>query len=170
MKKWAIIAAGTALVLSAVPALAKVERVAGSWELIAPSPIVFTCGGGTYPHTLDDVSSVAGSFTGVGTYDVSSSYTWDIDGEITGDDIIFTLVYTGTGAGYTLNGEGTIGSDGSVSGTTDGNCQTFSMGAGSATATFEGNHGQWVKMSEDKKGAAHSRVGMPVQSKGHAKE
>lgn len=31
------------------------------------------------------------------------------------------------------------------------------------------NHGQYVKSQEDKREAAHSRIGMPVQSKGHTK-
>jgi hypothetical protein len=84
----------------------------------------------------------------------------------------FTIVYTGTNAGYRLEGNGTINEDGSVEGEiTYGNCQTFTMPEESfvKTTTFDGNHGQWVKMSEDKKAAAQSRVGMPVQSKGHNK-
>jgi len=113
----------------------KPENGPGHWELVAPSGIDFGCGGGTYSHTLNTVSNndpSKGMFTGSGTYDPNPLYTWDIDGEISGDDISFTLVYTGINAGYTLHGVGTIGSDGSISGTTDGNCQTFSMGAGSA--------------------------------------
>lgn len=89
-------------------------------------------------------------------------------GEIAGDNITFTLVYRGTNAGYTLNGEGIINSNGSVNGTTEGNRQAFNMGPGSAVR-FEGNHGQWVKMSGNKQEAAHSKFGMPVQSKGHIK-
>lgn len=169
MRKLAALAAGSAILMYAMPAFAKVDRVAGPWELTAPTAISFSCGGGTYNHTLDTVTNDLsdGSFEGEGTYDPNNSYTWDITGDISGDGITFTLVYTGIGAGYTLNGVGTIASDGSIVGTTDGNCQTFSMGPGSAVR-FEGNHGQWVKMSENKKEAAQSRVGMPVQSKGHA--
>jgi len=171
MKKIAILTASAVLLMSVVPVLAKVERVPGPWELVAPSGINFGCGGGTYSHTLNTVSNndpLEGMFTGTGTYNPNTSYTWNINGDISGDDIAFTLVYTGINAGYTLHGEGTIGSDGSINGTTDGNCQTFSMNAGSAVR-FEGNHGQWVKMSEDKQEAAQSRIGMPVQSKGHTK-
>lgn len=166
-KKLAIFAAGAALMLSVVPALAKVERVAGPWELAAPQGIVFTCGGGSYPHTLLEADMLpGGDFEGNGQYNPNPSYTWDISGNISEDSIVFTLVYTGLNSGYTLHGIGTIASDGSISGTTDGNCSTFAMGAGSATR-FEGNHGQWVKMSENKQEAAHSRVGMPAQSMGH---
>lgn len=104
-----------------------------NWELLAPKAISFSCGGGTYDHTLDAVTNyVDGTFDGTGAYDANAAYTWDIDGEVDGDGVEFALVYTGANAGYTLNGIGTIASDGSVSGTTDGNCQSFSMSAGSA--------------------------------------
>ena len=89
-------------------------------------------------------------------------------GNITGDTITFNILYTGIGAGYTLNGTGTINLDGSIDGTTDGNCQTFSMEAGTASHS-EGNHGQYVRSQENKREAAQSRTGMPVQSKGHTK-
>ena len=166
--------ASTVLVASALIAvsgiaLAKVERESGDWTLNAPKSIVFTCGGGTYAHTLDTVTQEAdGIFEGEGTYDANSGYTWDIDGNVDGDDVTFALLYTGNNAGYTLNGEGTIDPDGSINGTVDGNCQEFEMLAGAATK-FEGNHGQYVKSQEDKKTAAQSRVGMPTQSKGHTK-
>jgi hypothetical protein len=116
--------------LSVIPALA-----AANWTLTAPTSIVFTCGGGTYPHTLNTVSQdSAGNFTGTGTYDPDHSYTWNITGNITGNSITYQLIYTGTNAGYTLGGTGTIASDGSISGTTDGNCESFNMSAGSAVA------------------------------------
>ena len=168
--------AASALLMSVAPAFAKVERVPEideSWSLNTPSSIDFTCGGGTYEHTLETISidPDTGIFSGTGSYDANGSYTWDIDGTITGDGLTFALVYTGTGAGYTLNGDGAISPDGSINGTTDGNCQGFEMEEGTAfkAVTFEGNHGQYVKMSDDKKGAAKSRVGMPTQSKGHTK-
>ena len=147
---------------------AKVETVPGPWELTAPNPIVFTCGGTDYNHTLLDVNndSTTGDFSGNGWYDPNHSYTWDITGNVSDDDITFTLIYTGTNPGYTLNGEGTIAPDGSISGTTDGNCQFFAMPADTAVR-FEGNHGQYVSSQENKQEAAQSRVGMPEQSKGH---
>jgi len=106
-----------------------------AWNLNDSSPIVFGCGSGSYHHTLDTVTVnlTSGSFVGEGTYDPNSSYTWDITGNITGNDITFTIVYTGSNAGYTLNGVGTISADGSIAGTVGGNCQTFSMSAGTAS-------------------------------------
>lgn len=170
IKKILVGAAASALMLSAmvVPALAKVETVPGPWELTAPNPISFGCGVGTYNHTLNTVSNnlSTGVFSGTGTYNANTNYTWDIDGTISDNSIIFTIVYTGLNSGYTLHGTGTIASDGSINGTTDGNCQSFSLNAGAASQ-FVGNHGQWVSSQENKQEAAQSRVGMPVQSKGH---
>ncbi len=112
----------------AMPAFA-----APNWELTAPKAIVFNCGGSDYAHTLNTVSQdVNGVFAGTGDFDADASYTWDIDGTIDGSSITFALVYTGANFGYTLNGNGTIANDGSISGTTDGNCSTFTMPAGSA--------------------------------------
>jgi len=151
---------------------AKVNRVAEYWEITAPNAIIFGCGGGTYNHTLDIVTNdfSCGTFEGEGTYDSNSSYTWDITGSIDGDDITFTLIYTGINSGYTLNGSGTIAVDGSISGTVNGNCQTFLMEKGTAVRFgFQGNHGQWVRTSNDKQETAQSRIGMPAQSKGHIK-
>lgn len=180
LKKYAIAATSATLLasLAVLPSLAQVDRVpgpvvTGPWTLQAPTSIDFSCGGGTYSHTLDTVTNNSdGSFTGTGHYNADNSYTWNITGNISGDNITFTVVYTGTNAGYTLNATGTIASDGSISGTTDGNCQTFSLGAGSAvqtTSQFTGNHGQYVSTSSAKQAAAQSRVGMPVQSNGHTK-
>lgn len=155
-----------------VPAFAKVERVAGSWVINTPKAIVFTCGGTNYPHTLNTVSQnlSTGSFTGTGTYDTNHSYTWDITGNTTGNAITFHILYTGVAAGTIYNGVGIIASNGSISGNiTSGNCQSFSMSAGTATQTQFKNHGQYVKSMENKQEAAQSRVGMPVKSNGHTK-
>jgi len=104
-----------------------------NWTLNAPKGISFGCGG-TYNHTLNTVSQDAnGDFTGAGTYNSNPGYTWNITGNITDNSINFALVYTGINSGYTLNGVGTIVAGGSISGTTNGNCQTFNMSAGSAT-------------------------------------
>jgi hypothetical protein len=108
--------------------------VSGDWMLNAPNAIDFTCGGETYAHTLDTVAQAAdGSFSGAGYYEANAGYTWDIVGEVIGDNVTFALVYTGIGSGYTLNGMGTIATDGSIVGTVDGNCQNFAMGVGSAS-------------------------------------
>ena len=150
-------------------AQAGVERVAGDWQLNSDSPVVFTCGANDYPHTFDSVvMGEEGAFTGTGSADTQAGYYWDAEGSISGDSITFTITYTGNNPGYTLTLDGTIAEDGSVSGTSSGNCQTFDMPADSAS-NFTGNHGQYVRSAVDKKAAAHSRVGMPAKSKGHTK-
>lgn len=113
-----------------------IHAATAEWNILAPKPIMFGCGGGNYSHTLNTISedTATGNFSGTGTYDTNSSYTWTITGNVTGNNITFTIVYTSTNAGYTLNGVGTIGSGGTISGTVDNNCQTFSMPAGAAVA------------------------------------
>lgn len=133
-KKLLIGAAAGAIMFGslAVSAFAAVPN----WNITAPNSIVFSCGGGTYPHTLNTVSEnlSTGDFSGKGTYDTDLSYTWDMTGNTTGNSITFQIVYTGASPGSIYNGVGTIASDGSISGTADSNCQTFSMPAGTATA------------------------------------
>ena len=161
MKKILTIAVLAAFIFSATATSAAMEFVSDDWKIEGEHSIVFTCGGGEYHHTLTD------GFPGPGVYDSNSAYTWNMTGDITGNIITFNILYTGIGAGYTLNGVGTISPDGSIFGTTDGNCQTFTMEPG--TAHFVGNHGQYVRSQENKKEAAQSRIGMPAQSKGHTK-
>lgn len=176
MKKISIgIATGVAMVAAVVLPLAvasaAVSTVPGPWTLNAPAGLVFACGSGSYAHTLETVSQNAdGSFSGTGQYDANAAYTWDITGDVSGDTMTFTLIYTGSNAGYKLEGSGTIASDGSISGAiTYGNCQSFSMPADSASQSFTGNHGQYVSSQTDKLTAAQSRIGMPTQSEGHTK-
>src|SRR3989344_6822900 len=122
-----------AVSLFAMPAAA--FAAAPLWTLGAPSAITFSCGGGSYPHTLDTVvQDAAGNLSGTGHYDPNAGYTWDLTGTISGNDIAFTIVYTGIALGSTYNSAGVINPDGSITGTTDSNCQSFSMPAGSATA------------------------------------
>ncbi|HSW85528.1 MAG TPA: hypothetical protein VLF79_02875 [Candidatus Saccharimonadales bacterium] len=147
---------------------ASVATVPGPWQLTAPSAINFICGGSPYAHTLNTVTQGSGgNFTGTGSYDPDQSYTWVASGNITGVNVAFSITYTGTAQGTEYHLTGFINpNDGSVSGTVDSNCQSFTMPAGSATQ-FSGNHGQYVSSQSDKNAAAQSRVGMPVQSKGH---
>ena len=127
------------LLAFASPALA----AAPNWTLNSPRAIVFSCGLGNYSHTLDTVSQdVNGNLTGTGKYDANNAYTWNLIGNISGDNINFTITYTGLSAGSTYNSVGVIAGDGSISGTTDSNCQSFSMLTGSATHL---NHGLIVK-------------------------
>lgn len=110
--------------------------------------------------------------SGTGHYNPVPAYTWNMTGNVTGENVTFQIVYTGIGAGSVYNLVGVVNTaDGSISGTVDSNCQFFAMPAGTATRTmsqFTGNHGQYVRSQEDKQEAAQSRVGMPVKSKGHA--
>lgn len=169
MKKIISMLGVLSLIVFASPALANVEYVSGDWIFNAPNSIVFSCGGGEYAHTLNTVlQDENGDFSGTGTYDANNGYTWNITGNIDGNSIEYQLVYSGINSGYTLNGAGSIEPDGSIHGTTDGNCQSFSMPADSLSV-FEGNHGQYVRSQENKRDAAQSRVGMPTQSKGHTK-
>jgi hypothetical protein len=145
----------------------------GPWTLNAPTEIDFTCGG-SYVHTLDTVvEEGAGDISGTGHYNLVPAYTWDMTGNVTGEDVTLQIVYNNLGAGTTYNLVGTINTaDGSISGTVDSNCQSFEMPADTATRTstqFTGNHGLYVSSQENKQEAAQSRVGMPVQSKGHTK-
>ena len=104
-----------------------------TWDAKAPTSIDFTCGGGLYPHTLATVTedNTNGNLTGTGSYDVDTSYTWNMTGNTTGNTVTMQILYTGTSAGTIYNLTGTIASDGSVSGTADSNCQTFTMPSGS---------------------------------------
>lgn len=158
---------GAAMLFTVSPVFAKVERVAGPWQLSAPQEISFVCGGNSYVHTLGTVNNLPdGSYSGTGYYNPDMAYIWDIDGNVVGNDITFQIEYTGTAAGSVYNGVGTIAPDGSITGTVDSNCETFTMAADSVTH-FSGNHGQYVRSQDDKQAAAQSRIGMPVKSQGH---
>lgn len=111
-----------------------VHAAPGDWSLNASSIVVFSCGGGDYSHTFDTiVPGSSGNFTGTGHYNPNNSYFWDLNGNITGNNITFTITYMGAEAGSVYISSGTIASDGSISGITDSNCQSFSMVAGSAS-------------------------------------
>ncbi len=114
----------------------------GAWSLHAGSPITlnYDQGGTTYSHTLI-VDSIQPSglnsftFTGHGSYNADSSYTWTASGSVSGTSLSMHTVYTGTNAGYTADTSGTINADGSVTGTASdslGQALTFSAPAGSA--------------------------------------
>lgn len=166
----------SALMLSvmAVPALAKVETVPGPWDLTGTCEIAYTgtnIAPGPYVHTYTLVSDVlAGTFSGDGHYVPILAYTEDIDGTVIGSDITFNVLYTAINAGYMVDAEGVVNADGTLSGTAEsstGQTFTFESTESCAVRSFEGNHGQYVSSQENKQEAAQSRVGMPVQSKGH---
>jgi hypothetical protein len=122
---------GAAVALSGLLVMAGIASAA--WTANAgPHSITFGClGSGTlYYHTIDTlVDDGSGTFSGTGHWNNDANYTWTINGTVAGTSVLFTIVYTGTNAGYTLNGVGTMAADGSANGTVDNNCQTFETGA-----------------------------------------
>lgn len=112
----------------------------GVWMLAANMTLTVTLGG-NYPHTMyiDQVtaqSTTSTSFTGHGFYNPDPAYTWTVTGSVTGANVSFDIVYTGTSAGYAFHAIGTIAANGSMSGTaTDSLSQsplTWATNAGSA--------------------------------------
>ena len=163
---------------------AKVDREPGPveygpWNLLGVCQIAYTgvnIAPGPYVHTynIDTMDLNTGIFSGTGSYDPSPIlYTEDIDGAVDGSDINFHVLYTNTNAGYTVDADGVINNNGSLTGiATSSSNQTFTFASTGSCATrtssqFEGNHGQYVSSQENKQEAAQSRIGMPVQSKGH---
>lgn len=71
---------------------------------------------GTYSHTLTITSfdPATGRFSGTGVYNTASSYTSNLSGKISSPDVTFTLVYTGTNAGYTATMTGTVDDSGAL--------------------------------------------------------
>ena len=176
MKKtvFSVLAGSAMLALSALPAFAKVERVAGPWDLSGTWVINYHCTSGCsgdYPHTYNLTGDPdTGSFSGTGFYNPNPAVTEDVNGTVVGSDVNYQSVYNNVNPGYTVDATGTIADDGSMSGTATGPGQAFTWESLSGNATrFDGNHGQYVKSQENKQEAAQSRIGMPVQSKGHTK-
>ncbi len=104
------------------------------WDPTGVWSLEFDVSGTPYNHTMTVTSFdvATGEFSGTGTYDADNSYTWDVNGVVDGDNIDFTVVYTGTSAGYTFDATGTISPNGTLmSGTWDSGTWT---GTGSATA------------------------------------
>ena len=111
----------------------------GVWSAAGTYPLIVNLGG-DFAHTMTidtvtPVSSTATKFSGTGFYDADPSYTWTVTGLISGTDISFQLVYTGTEAGYTFDTTGTIAADGTVTGTATDSLGrtplTFTIPAGS---------------------------------------
>ena len=77
--------------------------------------------GGVYPHTMiiSSFNPCTGAFSGTGYYNVNPTYTWTVTGVESGNTLTlsFSILYTGTGAGYAVNAVGTIASCTSMSGT-----------------------------------------------------
>jgi hypothetical protein len=82
---------------------------------------------GTYK--LDFTCVTGCNFSGTGFYNTESSYTWNITGNVGGSNLTFQIVYTGSSAGYTINGTGTITGSNSLSGNATSPSQSFSWQA-----------------------------------------
>lgn len=104
-----------------------------NWTVMPGAQLDFSCSSLNYVHTLDTVTpGSGGAFTGTGHYNTEPSYTWNMTGNISGDVLTFSILYTGTASGSVYNGtNGLIAPNGSVSGVADSNCQSFTMPAGS---------------------------------------
>lgn len=112
----------------------------GVWNVGGTYSLTTALAGSPYVHTMTvdtvtPISTTATRFSGTGYYVADSSYTWTVTGVVSGSNISFDILYTGTAIGYIFHAVGTIAADGSMSGTaTDslGNAPlTWSTPAGS---------------------------------------
>jgi len=129
-----------------------------SWKLKGSYTIDYTLtGGGIYTHTytIDKMDKKTGEFSGTGVYNVDPSYTETITGKITGSDIVFHIVYTGTNAGYTVDAIGKIDNDGNLTGTATGPGQTFTWVVSSGKAIKSKDCDRRGKHEEDRFGEHH---------------
>lgn len=87
------------------------------WDLIDDWAVVYTqvspTPGGPWTHAMSiDAENPDGTFTGAGTYPVSTPYTWtySVSGDVTGNDVSMTLTYNE--ASITMSLIGTVATDG----------------------------------------------------------
>ena len=167
-----LLAAGF-LLINSLPVAAKVERVGQEMELEGEYELVLTMDEIAYEHQLviGSFDSETGEFTGHGWYTVDPDVTWDVIGSLVDGMVGMTIVYTNINPGYEVFFEGELQEDGMIEGTAVSSAdQEFTWElATDLTLPFVGNHGQWMKMhvGVEKKTAAKSRIGMPIQSLGH---
>lgn len=101
------------------------------WDLRGEYQLDFVCTSGcsgTYSHmmSVDSMDLETGEFSGTGYFEPDPDYTWDVNGELDGSNVDFGIVYTGTGAGYTVDLVGSVDVDGVLSGTAESSSsQTF---------------------------------------------
>ena len=112
------------------------------WDLSGQWNLDFLIGGNHYLHTMTITSfdPATGDFSGTGYYNPDNGYTWTVTGNINGDHVTFTLVYTGNNAGYTLNAVGTLGSDGTL---IDGTITASGSQTGTFTADGTATNGEY---------------------------
>jgi hypothetical protein len=149
-------------------ASACIEKPNRCWDITGTYVIDFTCTSGcsgVYTHTMNITSLdwPSGAFTGTGYYNADPSYTWDSTGTLSGSNLTFTNVYTGSNPGYTVNATGVIASDGTLSGTATGPGQEFTWQSTSGQAeSVICNRGQIIKWMYNRFNHFHSIFGMPI--------
>ena len=123
--------AALAVLALGVPAFAATPN----YTLNPNTQISFVCAPyGTFVHTLGTVNQLPnGTFTGTGFYNSDHAYTWTVAGNVSGNIVTYTVHYTGLLAGIEYTNTGTIAANGSISGSSTGNCQTFTSPTGTAT-------------------------------------
>lgn len=139
------VSAGAILLASLFPVLSTASVAsavtAPQWNLVGNFDITFSCltgCGGIFPHAMIVATEnfSTGDFSGTGKYITDPSYTWDMTGSTNGNNVTFTIVYTGTLAGQTFIEDGTIDENGHMSGTAHGSgSTTFTWDAVSGTAS-----------------------------------
>lgn len=112
-----------------------------NWDVRGTYTVSFTCTSGcvgTYNHsmniTVEDMDS--GEFSGTGYYITNPSYSWNVSGDIDGDNINFYIDYTGLNPSYYVNASGTIAANGNISGSASAPGQTFNWSTTSGLAKF----------------------------------
>lgn len=125
---------GAMTIMSLFPVLSNAPTAqaitAPRWDLTGNYYINFHCltgCSGDYLHamTVPTENTATGDFSGSGYYIPDNLYTWTMTGSTWGNNVDFTIVYTGTAAGATFHEVGTIDEDGNMSGTADGYGYTF---------------------------------------------
>jgi hypothetical protein len=146
MRSKLVVATLVLLALALVAGQATASAAASTWNPIGTYTIAFTCTtgcDGVYPHTMSITSydSNTGNFSGVGHYNPDPSYTWNLTGNLTGSNITFHLVYTGSNPGYAIDGTGVVAGNGTLSGTATGPGQSFTWASTSGAASAGPNYG-----------------------------
>lgn len=124
MKKILSILGGLLLIL----VFATNVSAAENWRLSGNYTLTFTCTSGCsgdYIHTmvvsLYDTGN--GTFSGTGWRNAVPSQTWTVAGDVTGDTIEFLVDYDGSS--YYVDADGTIVTDGTISGSAVSSSQVF---------------------------------------------
>ena len=119
------------------------QALSVKWDPAGTYTIRFSCTAGCsgdYDHTMNisNFHKNNGNFAGNGNYIPDPSYTWNLNGNLNGSAMTWHILYTGTNPGYTVDGAGTVASNGTLSGTaTSSSGQSFNWSSisGAATAT-----------------------------------